>query len=105
MARVYESNVTIIKKVTKQDDGSFKTVLCVEPDDKGKWNKVNVTDLYTRLVELGIQEKCPIDLFTPDVDGDTVPVLLYTYKNSPYIGLLSASKTPKQSKTVRTALV
>jgi len=81
MAKIYKGNVSVVLNTKKE--------ITVKADPEGKFNTDNVVELYETMLAFGKKMKAPVKTFKPDPKG-TVPVLMYSYENSPYLALMPA---------------
>lgn len=85
MAKIYNGNVSIVKNLKGQ--------ITVQPDAAGKFNAVNVQELYTTMCKLAKQHKAECRFYKPEAGGDT-PLLFADRWGKPYVAVLPARKAP-----------
>ena len=84
MSRIFDGNASIIMNT--------KGVITLKAVDDGKWNKSNVVECRTTMVELGVKHKCKVYAFVPEDGGGDVPVMVYNHANAPFITLFAENK-------------
>ncbi len=95
MAKIYQGKVSVYS--------NSKNQLVVKPDDDGKFEQANVSELYKTMIQLGKKHKLEVRVFKPDTGGDT-PVLMADRWGKPYIALLPERKAPGEVKVTTVKL-